>query len=149
MILSAKTVGMGLNETRPAPPAVVQDQGLDVVDSKMRVLKAEDVDIGRYAEMLSALGTQPRLRIMRLLLSQHPDGMIAGDIQAELGIPASTLSHHLEKLKVAGLAKVRREHCCLWYSANAEALLGLLSFFYSECCSKSRAVDAVKLFQWK
>ncbi len=109
----------------------------------MRVMKADDVDIGRYAEMVSAFGTEQRLRVMRLLLSQYPDGMIAGDIQAELGIPASTLSYHLEKLKVVGLATVRRVHCCLWYSANAETLQGLLSFFYSECCSKSRAFAAI------
>lgn len=110
-------------------------------------MKARDADVARYAEMLSAMGTEPRLRIMRLLLSSHPDGMIVMDIQAELGIPGSTLSHHLEKLKNVGLARVQREHCCLWYSANAEILQELLAFLFAECCSKNRAVNAEKIFQ--
>lgn len=42
--------------------------------------KEPDVDVVRYAEMLAALGTEPRLRIMRLLLSAHPDGLVVGDI---------------------------------------------------------------------
>ena len=55
--------------------------------------------VARYADMLSAMGTEPRLRIVRLLLSAHPDGMVVGEIGSELEIPSSTLSHHLEKLK--------------------------------------------------
>jgi DNA-binding transcriptional ArsR family regulator len=66
--------------------------------------------------MFSAMGTEPRLRIMRVLLAAHPDGMIAGEIGAELDIPPSTLSHHLEKLKNEDLIKVRRESTFLWYS---------------------------------
>jgi ArsR family transcriptional regulator len=108
--------------------------------------KAKDADVVRYAHMLSAMGTEPRLRIMRLLLSAHPGGMIVMDIQGELGIPGSTLSHHLEKLKNVGLARVRREHCCLWYSANTEILQELLAFLYEECCSRNRAVKAEKVF---
>ncbi len=65
---------------------------------------------------------------MRLLLSAHPGGMIAGDIGAELDIPPSTLSHHLDKLKNEDLVKVRRESIYLWYSANADALQELLGF---------------------
>ena len=109
-------------------------------------MKAENADVARYAQMLSALGTEPRLRIMRLLISAHPDGMIVMDIQADLGIPGSTLSHHLEKLKTVGLASVHREHTCLRYSANAEILQELLGFLFLECCSKSRAVKAEKIF---
>ena len=85
-------------------------------------------DVSRFADMFSAMGTGPRLRIMRLLLSAYPDGMIVGDIGTELGIAASTLSHHLEKLKNEGLVKVRREGTYLWYSANAEGLQELLGF---------------------
>ncbi len=110
-------------------------------------MKNTDADVTRYAEMLSAMGTEPRLRIMRVLLSAYPDGMIVGDIQAEVGIPSSTLSHHLEKLKNVGLAKVRREHTCLFYSASTESLQELLEFLYEECCSKSKAVKAEKIFQ--
>ena len=90
--------------------------------------------------MLAAMGTEPRLRIIRLLLSAHPDGLVVGEIQTELGIPSSTLSHHLEKLKNEDLIKVRRESTFLRYSANAEALQDLLTFLYAECCTRNKAV---------
>jgi DNA-binding transcriptional ArsR family regulator len=97
--------------------------------------------ITRYADMLSAMGTEPRLRIMRLLLSAHPDGLVVGEIGTELDIPSSTLSHHLEKLKNEDLVKVRREGTFLWYSANTEALQELLGFLYAECCTRNKAVE--------
>ena len=96
----------------------------------------------RYADMFAALGTECRLQILRLLLSAHPAGLVVGDIQAELGIPASTLSHHLERLKVEGLAVVRREGTFLRYSANTAVLEELLGFLFAECCSRSNAVNA-------
>jgi len=98
-------------------------------------------DVARYADMFSAMGTEPRLRIMRVLLSAHPEGMIAGDIGSELDIPASTLSHHLEKLKNESLVKVRRESTFLWYSANTDALQELLGFLYAECCTRNKAIE--------
>ncbi len=110
-------------------------------------MRPKDADVVRYANMLSAIGTEPRLRIMRLLLSAHPDGMIVTDIQAKLGITGSTLSHHLGKLKNADLARVQREHTCLCYSANTNSLQELLQFLDVECCAKSRAVSAQKVFQ--
>jgi ArsR family transcriptional regulator, arsenate/arsenite/antimonite-responsive transcriptional repressor len=102
-------------------------------------------DVPRYADMLSAMGTEPRLRIMRLLLSAHPRGMVVGDIGTELEIPNSTLSHHLEKLKNEDLVKVRREGTFLWYSANAAALQELLRFLYAECCTRNRAIEPRKI----
>src|SRR5471032_517571 len=97
--------------------------------------QSED-QVARYADMFSAIGTEPRLRIMRLLLSAHPDGMVVGDVIRELGISASTLSHHLDKLKNEGLVRVRREGTFLWHSANAETLQELLGFLYAECCTR-------------
>ncbi len=97
--------------------------------------------VTRFADMFSAIGTEPRLRIMRLLLSAHPDGMVVGDIINGLGFSASTLSHHLDKLKNENLVKVRREGTFLWYSANAEALKELLGFLYAECCTRNKAVE--------
>jgi ArsR family transcriptional regulator, arsenate/arsenite/antimonite-responsive transcriptional repressor len=98
-------------------------------------------DVARYADMFAALGAEPRLRIVRLLLSAHPDGMIAGEIQAELDIPGSTLSHHLDKLKNEELVTVRREGTFLRYAANTEALQQVLSFLYSECCTRNKAIQ--------
>jgi ArsR family transcriptional regulator, arsenate/arsenite/antimonite-responsive transcriptional repressor len=104
-------------------------------------------DVARYADMFSAMGTEPRLRIMRLLLSAHPQGMIAGDIGAELDIPPSTLSHHLEKLKNEDLVNVRRESTFLWYSANADTLQQLLGFLYAECCTRNKAIEPRAIVQ--
>jgi ArsR family transcriptional regulator, arsenate/arsenite/antimonite-responsive transcriptional repressor len=97
-------------------------------------------DVERYADMFAALGNEPRLRIIRLLLSAHPDGMNAGEIQSELGIPNSTLSHHLEKLKNEELVRVQREGTFLRYMANSEALQEVLSFLYAECCTRNKAI---------
>lgn len=99
----------------------------------------------RYADMFAALGAEPRLQIMRLLLSAHPAGMIVSDIQAELEIPNSTLSHHLEKLRMEGLVSIRKDRQWLWYSANAETLQDLLGFLYAECCTRSKVVEPVKI----
>jgi DNA-binding transcriptional ArsR family regulator len=96
----------------------------------------------RYADMFAALGTEVRLEILRLLLSAHPDGIVAGEIQSELDIPASTLSHHLEKLRAEGLVSVRRESTFLRYTAHTAALQELLGFLFAECCTRSKAVRA-------
>ena len=103
--------------------------------------------MARYADMFAALGTEVRLQILRLLLSAHPEGMVVGDIQAELGIPGSTLSHHLEKLRSEGLVGVQRESTFLRYSASTAALQQLLGFLFAECCSRSKAVNAEPLIK--
>jgi DNA-binding transcriptional ArsR family regulator len=94
----------------------------------------------KYADMFSAMGTEARLRIMQLLLSAHPEGLVVGDIQSELEIPNSTLSHHLEKLKTEGLVEVQREGTFLRYLADTKALQELLQFLYAECCTRNKAV---------
>ena len=101
----------------------------------------------KYADMFSAMGTEPRLRIMQLLLSAHPDGLVVGDIQSELDIPNSTLSHHLDKLKNEELVSVRRESTFLRYTANTEALQELLQFLYAECCTRNKAVKPQAIIQ--
>lgn len=100
----------------------------------------ESALISRFADMFSAMGTEPRLRIMQLLLSAHPDGLVVGEIGEELQIPNSTLSHHLEKLKHEGLVTVQREGTFLRYSADTDALAELLGFLYAECCTRNKAV---------
>lgn len=106
----------------------------------MRAKPGCEPDVPRYADMLSAMGTEPRLKIMRLLLAAHPEGMFPTDIGNELDIPPSSLSHHLEKLKNEGLVRVRRDSKFLWYSANTENLQELLEFLYAECCTRNKAI---------
>ena len=109
--------------------------------------KTEAVKIARYADMFAAMGTEPRLHILRVLLSAHPEGLVVGEIQSELAIPSSTLSHHLDKLKSEGLVKVRREGTYLWYTANTESLQELLGFLYAECCTRSKAIEPDNIVQ--
>jgi DNA-binding transcriptional ArsR family regulator len=109
--------------------------------------KISTEQVAKYADMLSAMGTEPRLRIMQLLLSAHPDGLVVGDIQSELDIPNSTLSHHLDKLRNEQLVNVRRESTFLRYTANTEALQELLQFLYAECCTRNRAVKPKDIVQ--
>src|SRR6202161_4707761 len=103
--------------------------------------------VAKYADMFTAMGTEPRLRIMQVLLAAHPNGLVVGEIQSELGIPSSTLSHHLEKLKNEELVNVRREGTFLRYSANTEALQELLQFLYAECCTRNKAVNPEQIIQ--
>jgi len=109
--------------------------------------KPDPALVTRSALRFSALGAEPRLQILRLLLAAHPEGMVAGEVQEEMGIPASTLSHHLEKLRQVGLVRVRRESTYLWYAADTDALREVLNFLYEECCTRSRAVAPESLVQ--
>jgi ArsR family transcriptional regulator, arsenate/arsenite/antimonite-responsive transcriptional repressor len=104
--------------------------------------------VARYADMFSAMGTEPRLRIMQLLLSAHPEGLVVGEIQYELDIPGSTLSHHLDKLKNEDLVRVERKGTFLRYSANTEALREILQFLYAECCTRNKALKPQDLVQF-
>ncbi|HLJ91130.1 MAG TPA: metalloregulator ArsR/SmtB family transcription factor [Candidatus Angelobacter sp.] len=101
----------------------------------------------KYADMFSAMGAEARLRIMQLLLSAHPEGLVVGEIQQELEIPNSTLSHHLDKLKAEDLVRVRRESTFLHYTANTEALKELLQFLYAECCTRNQALKPETIVQ--
>jgi len=103
--------------------------------------------VTKYADMFSAMGTEPRLRIMQLLLSAHPEGLVVGEIQEELDIPNSTLSHHLDKLKNEDLVNVRRESTFLRYTANTDALQELLQFLYAECCTRNKALKPQDIVQ--
>ena len=103
--------------------------------------------IAKYSDMFSAMGTEARLRIMQLLLSAHPEGLVVGEIQEELDIPNSTLSHHLDKLRNEGLVQVQRESTFLRYTANTEALQELLQFLYAECCTRNKALKPQDIVQ--
>jgi len=109
--------------------------------------KRDTDQVTKYADMFSAMGTEARLRIMQLLLSAHPEGLVVGEIQEELDIPNSTLSHHLDKLRNEELVNVRRESTFLRYTANTEALQELLQFLYAECCTRNKAVKPQAVVQ--
>src|ERR1700690_4436280 len=104
--------------------------------------------VAKYADMFSAMGTDPRLRIMQLLLSAHPGGLVVSEIQDELEIPGSTLSHHLDKLKNEDLVNVERKGTFLRYTANTEALREILQFLYADCCTRNKALKPQDLVQF-
>jgi ArsR family transcriptional regulator len=108
-------------------------------------MKATEPNVIRYADMFAALGAEPRLRIVRLLLSAHPDGLVVSEIQGETGVAGSTLSHHLEKLKNDKLVTAEREKAFMRYRANTEALEELLGFLYAECCTRNKAVEPKRI----
>ena len=98
-------------------------------------------DVVRFADMFAAMGTESRVRIMQQLLCAHPEGMVVGEIQAVLGLSGSNMSHHLDKLRNEGLVDVTREGTYLRYRANVGALQELLTFLYSECCTRSKVIN--------
>jgi len=119
----------------------------NMIASSARGLNKSAERVAKYADMLSAMGTEPRLRIMQLLLSAYPEGMVVSDIQSELEIPNSTLSHHLDKLRTEELVEVKREGTFLRYTANTGALQELLQFLYAECCTRNKALKQQDIVQ--
>lgn len=95
-------------------------------------------DSASYADIFAALGSEARLDVMRLLFAAYPEGMNVGDLKSQLEIPNSTLSHHLEKLRVEELVTVRRDRQFLWYYANVETVEALLTFLYNGCSARAR-----------
>lgn len=86
------------------------------------------------AAKLAALGHPVRLGILRAVVKGPKDGTPAGDLQARLGIPASTLSHHLATLSGAGLVNAERQGTFLLYRADFKALQALTDFIWEDCC---------------
>ena len=97
-------------------------------------------DVARYADMFSAMGTEPRLRIMRFCWPPHPEGLQCRQYRGGIDIPASTLSHHLDKLKNEELVNVRRESTFLG-TPQMPTLAGMLGFLYAECCTRNKAIE--------
>lgn len=85
-------------------------------------------------EALAALAHDARLDVFRLLVQRGPHGLPAGEIATELGVPAATLSFHLNALRHAGLVHNRREGRQIFYSARYEAISELMAFLVENCC---------------
>lgn len=107
----------------------------------------QPASVVQYADMFAAIGNEARLCILQLLLKAHPQGLVVGEIQADLQIPNSTLSHHLDKLRTEDLVNVSRESTFLRYTANTAALEELLQFLYAECCTRNQAVKPQNIVQ--
>ncbi|MDR3419440.1 MAG: metalloregulator ArsR/SmtB family transcription factor [Nevskia sp.] len=83
---------------------------------------------------LAALAQETRLAVFRHLVEAGPEGMTVGRIGEALQVPAATLSFHLKELSHAGLVTGRQESRFIWYSANYEAMNGLIAYLTENCC---------------
>ena len=95
--------------------------------------------LDRHAEQLGALGHPARLSILRYVVQGGEEGAAAGDIQSKLEIPASTLSHHLDRLASAGLLKARRQGTFIYYSAEFTQLRALTDYLWEDCCKRGKS----------
>jgi ArsR family transcriptional regulator len=87
------------------------------------------------AKRLCELGNTTRLSIFRYLIKVGTDGVPVGQIQKALGIPGSTLSHHISRMVSVGLIRQNRESRTLYCTAQYDALRELIDFLKSECCT--------------
>lgn len=90
----------------------------------------------RHAEQLGALGHPVRLAILRFVVQAGAEGASAGDIQAHVDVPASTLSHHLKRLLDAAVLRTRGEGTFHYYSADYDALRALTAYVWEDCCKR-------------
>ena len=93
----------------------------------------------RHAEQLSALGHPVRLAVLRFVVQGGSEGTSAGDIQAHVDLPASTLSHHLKRLLDAGMLSSRSEGTFHYYSADYKALRALTNYVWEDCCKRGKS----------
>jgi ArsR family transcriptional regulator len=93
---------------------------------------------------LAALAHESRLAVFRLLVEAGPDGLPAGRIGENLGIPASSLSFHLKELSHAGLLTSRQRGRFVIYAANFDAMNGLVGFLTENCCAGSSCEPAAE-----
>lgn len=106
----------------------------------MQLDQSNQQSIDAIAAAFAALGQPSRLQIVRLLLSAYPKGLPAGEIQKELGISASTLSHHLDKLRQVRVVDATKDRQWIWYSVRSETLKSLIDFLYEECCTRNQVI---------
>ena len=93
----------------------------------------------RHAEQLSALGHPIRLSILRFVVPFGDAGVAAGEIQAHVALPASTLSHHLKRLVDANMLKSRSEGTFHYYAADYVGLRGLTDYLWEDCCKRGQS----------
>ncbi len=97
------------------------------------------MNIEQAAKQLEALGNPTRLEVYRTLVRAGANGLAVSSVQQKIGIPASTLSHHLHRLILTGLVTQERQATTLICRANYPAMRDLLGFLADECCADTAA----------
>ena len=95
--------------------------------------------LDRHSAQLGALGHPVRLGILRLVVQAGDQGASAGDIQARVDLPASTLSHHLKRLLDAGLLRSRPQGTFHFYAVEYAALRALTEYLWEDCCKRGQS----------
>ncbi len=106
-----------------------------------KVKNATDGILSDGSRWCAELGNTTRLLIFRLLVRAGKDGLPVGEIQRNLGIPGSTLSHHIQRLVHVGLVNQRRDSRVLYCEPQFEAVRELADYLVSECCSLQTQLD--------
>jgi DNA-binding transcriptional ArsR family regulator len=91
--------------------------------------------IEKAAKQLEALGSPTRLQVYRMLVRAGDGGLPVGRLQSRLGIAASTLSHHLQRLILTGLVTQERQATTLICRASYPTMHALIGFLADECCA--------------
>jgi ArsR family transcriptional regulator len=95
--------------------------------------------LDQAANILAKIGNPTRLRIVRLLVRAGDEGLAVGQIQKQLDIPGSTLTHHIAHLKSAGVISQRRQQATLICTMEYDVLQQLVDYLTEECCSEQAA----------
>jgi DNA-binding transcriptional ArsR family regulator len=115
-------------------PIFYFDNSGNIVDNAIQANYKGVMELNHAARCLEKLGNPTRLEVFRLLVKAGNEGLPVGEIQDHLGVPASTLSHHLAHLVSAGLVLQEREGRVLRCRPNFPLMDDLVGFLTSECC---------------
>ncbi|MGO9838611.1 MAG: ArsR/SmtB family transcription factor [Polyangiaceae bacterium] len=91
-----------------------------------------------HAEQLAALGHVARLSILRAVVQAGDGGMSTTEIQEKVGIPWTTLNHHLDRLVSSGLIAARRDGKSVYHTARYRELRALTDFLWEDCCKRGK-----------
>lgn len=101
-------------------------------------MRRSAIDESAAATMLSALGSPVRLRVFKALVRAGDEGTNVTALQRALGIPPSTLAHHLSMLVDAGLVGQERRGRELICTARYADMRRLSEYLVAECCAGAR-----------
>lgn len=121
------------------------DNSSNIAALDLAILYSAPMKLDTAALILSKIGNPTRLKIVRLLVRAGEQGMPVGAIQKKLGIPGSTLTHHISHLKSAGLIRQEREQATLVCKMEYQRLNHLVAYLTEECCVDETASDVGKV----
>ena len=98
------------------------------------------IEIEKAAQGFLAAGSEPRLQVLRLLVKAGAEGLLVGEIQSQLGMPGSTLTHHLRCLENAGLIHQRKLGTSVFNYAHFDHIQALAAFLLEECCANEKTI---------